>query len=205
MHKPHAPHAWCDSIRVICVTDDKAEAWGELGANHAWTALATSDEMEITAGSTLTCSIEGGIEIANDCQLEFGYRTSLVFKPFESNFATLLVRPRKDHPKPNVGHLLVKKDVGHVKESQQMAVTTLDLDLRENPDDITSLPDEHEDYEDVVPNHHDDDQSPDDNNVIEAAVAIIEQNDHEGVENVIQVKEYSPKDEDDLVFIQLTS
>ena len=25
LHKPHSPHAWCDSLRVICVTDDKAE------------------------------------------------------------------------------------------------------------------------------------------------------------------------------------
>lgn len=25
LHKGHAPHAWCDSLRVICVTDDKAE------------------------------------------------------------------------------------------------------------------------------------------------------------------------------------
>ena len=59
LHKPHSPHAWCDSLRVLCVTDDKAEAWGDVGSNHAWTTLVTSDEMEITAGSHLTCRLEG--------------------------------------------------------------------------------------------------------------------------------------------------
>ena len=69
LHKPHSPHAWCDSLRVICVTDDKAEAWGDT-ANHAWSTLMTSDEMEITAGSHLTCRLEGKYR----CTLELGSR-----------------------------------------------------------------------------------------------------------------------------------
>ena len=44
LYKPHAPHAWCDTLRIICVTDDKAESWGELG-HLSWTNIATSDEM----------------------------------------------------------------------------------------------------------------------------------------------------------------
>ena len=64
LYKPHTPHAWCDTLRIICVTDDKAEAWGELG-NLSWVNIATSEEMEITSGSTLSCQIEGGIEIGN--------------------------------------------------------------------------------------------------------------------------------------------
>ena len=44
LHKPHCPHAWCDTLRVVCVTDDKAESWGELG-NPQWTTVATTDEM----------------------------------------------------------------------------------------------------------------------------------------------------------------
>ena len=44
LHKPHCPHAWCDTLRIICVTDDKAESWGELG-NPQWTTVATTDEM----------------------------------------------------------------------------------------------------------------------------------------------------------------
>ena len=44
LHRPHAPHAWCDTLRVICVTDDKAESWGEI-ANPLWTTVATTDEM----------------------------------------------------------------------------------------------------------------------------------------------------------------
>ena len=104
----------------------------------------------------------------------------------------------------------MKKDVGHVKESQQIAVTTVDLDLRENPDDINSLPDlENEVYEDVPNTNHQENPDPDleiTDNDNDDAIAIVEeeQNDDE-VENVIHVKEYSPKDEDDLVFIQLTS
>ena len=44
LHKPHCPHAWCDTLRIICVTDDKAESWGEIG-NPQWTTVATTDEM----------------------------------------------------------------------------------------------------------------------------------------------------------------
>ena len=57
------------------------------------------------------------------------------FKPFESNFATLLVRPRKSHPSPNIGHLIIKKAFGHITECHAEAVTTIDLDLRD-PDSI---------------------------------------------------------------------
>lgn len=44
LHKPHAPHAWCDTLRIICVTDDKAESWGEL-ADPLWTTVAKTEEM----------------------------------------------------------------------------------------------------------------------------------------------------------------
>ena len=46
LYKPHTPHAWCDTLRIICVTDDKAETWGEL-SNLSWMNIATSDEMVI--------------------------------------------------------------------------------------------------------------------------------------------------------------
>ncbi len=254
LHRRHAPHAWCDSLRIICVTDDKAEAWGEAGAANNWNVLAQSDEMEVTTDSILSLEVEGGVEVAEDCQLEFGYRTSLTFKPFQSNFATLLVRPRKGHPKANQGHLIVKKEFGHLETAQLVAVTTIELDLRD-PNEIQSLPDleptptkaeddivvanhighyedEEEDepkpetngnghlktvsadvYEDVnVPNSpvkkvndgdpaalsdrlKTDGDSPEEEEELEE-----DDNDH-----VIQVKEYSPVKDDDVVFIQLTS
>merc|ERR1712107_559703 len=152
--------------------------------------------MEITAGSHLTCRLEGGIEIAEDCQIEFGYRTSLDFKPFESNFATLLVRPRKSHPSPNIGHLIIKKAFGHITECHAEAVTTINLDLRdsetinqEKTQSQTQSP-HHEDYEDV-PNGPKTEANTDVNNTDK---------------NVIQVKEYSPRDDDnDIVFVRMAS
>ena len=80
-------------------------------------SLNSSFLQEVTCGSTLNCHVEGGLEIASDCQLEFGHRTSLVFQPFVSNFATLLVRPRKSHPEANRGHLIIKKAFGHIGKS----------------------------------------------------------------------------------------
>ena len=60
-----------------------------------------------------------------------------------SNSCTLLVRPRKGHPKVNQGHLIVKKS--------QIPITTLDLDLRDPDDQIGSLPDlSEDDDQDVV-------------------------------------------------------
>jgi hypothetical protein len=123
-----------------------------------WTTLVSTDEMEVTSGSTLTFEVEGGLEIATDCQLEFGHKTSLVFKPFESNFATLLVRTRQSHPTANQGHLIVKKYFGHLEAAQSIPVTTLDLDLRD-PIEITSLPDleQHLDQDDAAADAADDD------------------------------------------------
>ena len=95
--------------------------------------------------------------MATDCQLEFGHRTGLVFKPFVSNFATLLVRPRKSHPEPNRGHLIIKKAFGHIEERQQVSLTTMDLDLRD-PLDISSLPDLKVDLDEVIENEIDDNE-----------------------------------------------
>lgn len=135
----------------------------------------------------MTCHLEGGIEIAGDCQLEFGHRTSLVFKPFESNLATLLVRPRKSHPNASRGHLIIKKAFGHIAESQHVAMKTIDLDLRD-PSEITSLPD--------LKAEDDDDQD----------VVQVKSSDYEDVvpkpaENVIKVKEFNKDDNEDLVFL----
>ena len=95
--------------------------------------------------------------MATDCQLEFGHRTGLVFKPFVSNFATLLVRPRKSHPEPNRGHLIIKKAFGHIEERQQVSLTTMNLDLRD-PLDISSLPDLKVDLDEAIENEIDDNE-----------------------------------------------
>ena len=95
--------------------------------------------------------------MATDCQLEFGHRTGLVFKPFVSNFATLLVRPRKSHPEPNRGHLIIKKAFGHIEERQQVSLTTMNLDLRD-PLDISSLPDLKVDLDEAIGNEIDDNE-----------------------------------------------
>ena len=97
----------------------------------------------------MSCQIEGGIEIAGDCQLEFGHKKTLTFQPFASNTCTLLVCQRKNHPRVNQGHLIIKKVFGHLDENQIVAITTIDLDLRD-PDQIGSLPD--------LSDHDDDDQ-----------------------------------------------
>jgi len=210
LHKPHCPHAWCDTLRIICVTDDKAESWGEIG-NPSWTTVASTDEMEVTCGSTLTCHVEGGLEVATDCQLEFGHRTSLVFQPFVSNFATLLVRPRKSHPEANRGHLIIKKAFGHIEENQQLSLTTMNLDLRD-PLEISSLPDLKVDLDEINEDEIDDNEdvvvfTKQDKEKIYEDVP----NNCENKNNVIAVKEYSPEpvveeadtDQADLVFIHV--
>jgi len=214
LHKPHCPHAWCDTLRIICVTDDKAESWGELG-NPSWTTVASTDEMEVTCGSTLTCHVEGGLEVATDCQLEFGHRTSLVFQPFVSNFATLLVRPRKSHPEANRGHLIIKKAFGHIEECQQLSLTTMNLDLRD-PLEISSLPDLKVDLDEINEDDVDDNEDVvvvniEDNVQDEERIYEDVPNNCENTKNVIAVKEYSPEsvvtetdtDQADLVFIHV--
>ena len=50
-----------------------------------WKVVAMSEEMEISSSNQLNLHLEkeGNIEIAGDCQLEFGYRQSLIFEPFQ--------------------------------------------------------------------------------------------------------------------------
>jgi hypothetical protein len=50
-----------------------------------WKLVAMSDEMEISTSNQLNLQLEkdGNIEIAGDCQLEFGYRQCVVFEPFQ--------------------------------------------------------------------------------------------------------------------------
>jgi hypothetical protein len=51
-----------------------------------------SDEMEISTSNQLNLQLEkdGNIEIAGDCQLEFGYRQCVVFEPFQVLFQLLI-------------------------------------------------------------------------------------------------------------------
>lgn len=192
LYKPHSPHAWCDTLRVLCVTDDKAEAWGEPGTG--WITVSSTEEMEVATTSTLALELEGGIEVASDCQLEFGHRSRLVFKPFQSNFATLLIRQKKGSEKR--GRLTVKRAFGHLESQQQVALASIELDLRDGKEEeevvdvvkgdprlMTSMVAHvvhwnDDDYEEVVPN------------------AMM--NDH-----VIRVKEYSPQKDDDVVFVSM--
>lgn len=78
--------------------------------------------------------------------------------------------------------MIIKKAFGHITECHAEAVTTIDLDLRD-PDSIekTQSPNR-EDYEDVPNGPKNTDK------------------------NVIQVKEYSPRDDDnDIVFVRMAS
>ena len=95
-----------------------------------WKLVAMSEEMEISSSNQLNLILEkdGNIEIAGDCQLEFGYRQSLIFEPFQDNSANLLIRA-KNKKLPKNGHLTVKKSFKHVQPSRQLALCTLELDL----------------------------------------------------------------------------
>ena len=94
------------------------------------------------------------------------------------------MRQRKLHPKVNQGHLIVKKVFGHLDENQIVAITTIDLDLRD-PEHIGSVPD-------LSPDHTDDDRD------------VVVENDYETLPNnkVINVKEYDHcDDQNDVVFV----
>ena len=132
-----------------------------------------------------------------------------------SNFATLLVRPRKSHPEPNLGHLIIKKSFGHIDEFQQVSLTTLDLDLRD-PLEITSLPDlREEDLNEIIDDNDDNEDvvvvmTPDDDQDEETIYEDVPNNagfKNKNKNDVITVKEYSPMTQDtdqaDLVFIHV--
>ena len=106
LHRPHTPHAWCDSLRIYCVTDDKAELTFDAKqqpdtrsvksatvGGEEWRLLVQSEELEVSATSNLRIDLSGGnLIVANDCQIEFGYRQTLRFQPFQNNSCTLLVK-----------------------------------------------------------------------------------------------------------------
>merc|ERR1719385_439055 len=82
MHKPQTPHAWCDTLLVFCVTDDKAfdltptvsssnppnestirsiksgmTASSSLDSAD-WQLLTHTEEIELSAGSVLRFDID---------------------------------------------------------------------------------------------------------------------------------------------------
>ena len=78
LHRPHTPHAWCDSLRIYCVTDDKADlTFDSKQSSHnssaamksvksaivggeEWRLLVQSEELEVSATSKLRIDISGG-------------------------------------------------------------------------------------------------------------------------------------------------
>ena len=159
LHRPHTPHAWCDSIRIYCVTDDKAELTFDAKqqgdttsiatksvksatvGGEEWRLLVQSDELEVSATSTLRMDLSGkNIEIAEDCQIEFGYRKTLRFQPFQNNSCTLLVKPI-DPDKKKYAKLEIRRSFD-TKDTKKIAnpLCTLDLNLDPSVDRRSESP-----------------------------------------------------------------
>ena len=149
LFRPHAPHAWCDTLLIFCVTDDKADLAFDSKHSFAnscstlrsiksvvgeeWKLLLQSDEMELSGSSQLKFSLDrsrGNLVVAQDCQFEYGYRQSLTFVPFQNNSCTLLVRA-PDPSKPKRNRLVVSKVVvsGPTEEPETPVLCTLTIDL----------------------------------------------------------------------------
>ena len=159
LHRPHTPHAWCDSLRIYCVTDDKAELTFD-SKQHAdtssittrsmksatvggeeWKLIAQTEEFEVSATSNLRMDISGAnLSIANDCQIEFGYRQTLRFQPFQNNSCTLLVKP--NHPdEPKIAKLQIRRSFEMEDfDGEVPPLSTLEIDLSPAPNERSESP-----------------------------------------------------------------
>merc|ERR1712126_157277 len=97
-----------------------------------WRLLVQSEELEVSATSILRMDLSGGnIEIADDCQIEFGYRQTLRFQPFQNNSCTLLVKPI-DPDKAKYSKLEIRRSYDS-KDSKKIVSPLCTLDLNLDP------------------------------------------------------------------------
>ena len=92
-----------------------------------------TDDIELSSSSVLKFDIAqsqhsscDSLVLARDCQMEYGYKQSLTFVPFQNNCCTLLVKPfGRDHKRVSKGQLVVSKVLNSLDQESKPTTSVL--------------------------------------------------------------------------------
>merc|ERR1712107_818776 len=132
------PRAWIHTIRIYCMTDDKAEK--VIQSLHGFRPLVISGDVEITHSSPIAVRLGGNLmQLRQDPFTSEIYPTStlrkggdikepFVFRAFEDNCLTLLVQA-KEKSAPLVGTVSFSRRLTNISATQQLPMCQLGFDF----------------------------------------------------------------------------
>jgi len=136
-YRENFPRAWVNTLRVYCMTDDKAEK--VIQSLQGFRPLAISDDIEVPSNSDIAVKLHGNvIQLSQDPftgeMLPVSQRKTneikdpFVFKAFEENSLTLLATS-KDSEKAMKGSLIFSRRLTSISATQQVHLCQLDFDV----------------------------------------------------------------------------
>jgi len=132
------PKAWVHTLRVYCMTDDKAEK--VIQSLQGFRPLVISGDVEVTHSSAIAVTLGGNLmQLRQDPFTAEVYPTStlrkggdvkepFIFRAFEDNCLTLLVQA-KDKNSPVAGSLSFARKLTGVSATQQLPLCSLGFDF----------------------------------------------------------------------------
>jgi len=132
------PRAWIHTIRIYCMTDDKAEK--VIQSLHGFRPLVISGDVEITHSSPIAVRLGGNLmQLRQDPFTSEIYPTStlrkggdvkepFVFRAFEDNCLTLLVQA-KEKSEPLAGTVSFSRRLTSISATQQLPMCQLGFDF----------------------------------------------------------------------------
>ena len=136
--KENYPKAWTHTLRVYCMTDDKAEK--VIQSIQGFRPLVISGDVEVPHSSPIAVRLGGNLmQLRQDPYTSEIYPTStmrkggdvkesFVFKAFEDNCLTLLVQA-KDKASPLAGSLSFARKLTGISATQQLPLCQLAFDF----------------------------------------------------------------------------
>eukprot|EP00092_Neocalanus_flemingeri_P032913 GFUD01035795.1.p1 GENE.GFUD01035795.1~~GFUD01035795.1.p1 ORF type:complete len:2735 (+),score=766.32 GFUD01035795.1:100-8304(+) len=136
-YRENFPRAWVNTIRVYCMTDDKAEK--VIKSLQGFRPLAISGDVEVSHTSSIAVRLSGNViqlrqdPFTGELLAVSSIRSNevkepFVFKAFEDNSMTILVQP-KDPAQPLSGCLAFGRRLDHISATQQLPLCELRFDV----------------------------------------------------------------------------
>jgi len=136
-YRENFPKAWVNTIRIYCMTDDKAEK--VIKSLQGFRPLAISGDIKVPHTSSISVKLSGNViqlrqdPFTGELLAVSSIRTSevkepFVFKAFEDNSMTLLVQP-KDPEKPVSGCLAFGRRLDNISATQNLPLCDIKFDV----------------------------------------------------------------------------
>jgi hypothetical protein len=140
-YRENFPRAWVTTLRIYCMTDDKAEK--VINSLHGFQPLAFSGDIEVTDSSSISVQLKGNLlqmrqDPFNSEMLTVttsrhpDIKENFTFKAFEENALTLLVKA-KELKAPLSGNFIFSRRLTNINETQQIPLCELNFNAKNGP------------------------------------------------------------------------